>query len=121
LLRRRVSIGWAVAAPLAAAAALALVFVDVAPRQVLEPQYHALGATGTIKQPNLIVQFQPSARVTDMDRLLQLSDARLVDGPTVTGAYLLRVDQAKRDRALEKLRKNQAIALAEPIDAPPGE
>jgi hypothetical protein len=119
-LRKRVRISWTAAAPLAAAAALALVFASVTPKQTIEPQYRALSAGGAAQQANLIVQFEPSTRVEDVQRLLALSKARLVDGPTVTGAYLLRVDQRKRELALEKLRNDEAVSLAEPIDAPPG-
>ena len=117
---KQVPISWAAAAPLAAAAALALVFASVTAKQPIEPQYRALSAAGTAEQANLIVQFQPAARVEDMQRLLAFSNARVVGGPTVTGAYLVRVDQPKRELALEKLRGDEAISLAEPIDAPPG-
>ena len=119
-LRKQVLISWTSAARLAAAAALALVFVSITAKQRIEPQYRALSAAGTAQQANLIVQFKPATRVEDMRRLLAFSKARLVDGPTVTGAYLLRVDEGNRPLALEKLRDDKAIALAEPIDAPPG-
>lgn len=119
-LRKKVPISWAATGPLAAAAALAFVFVSVAPKQPIEPQYRALNSIGTAQQANLIVQFQPATPVKDVQHLMAISKARLVDGPTVTGAYLLRVDEAQRQLALEKLRDDKAISLAEPIDAPPG-
>lgn len=115
---KRVPLGWAVASPLAAAAALALIFVNVGPRQRVEPQYRALSSTAKMPTANLVVQFQPATRLSDMQAALQAVGARMVDGPTGTGAYLLRVDQGKRELALKTLRDNQAIALAEPIDAP---
>lgn len=118
LWRRRVPLGWALASPFAAAAAVALLFVDVAPEHRIEPQYRALGAAPIVQPANVIVQFEPATRVRDMRGALASVDARLVDGPTETGAYLLRVDQAKRDLALKRLRDDQAIALAEPIDSP---
>jgi anti-sigma factor RsiW len=119
LWRRRVPLGWAIASPFAAAAAVALVFVNVATmRQPSpEPLYHALGAVQAPEPANLVVQFAPATRIADMQSALQGVDARLVDGPTETGAYLLRVDQRNRELALKRLRDNQAIALAEPIDA----
>jgi hypothetical protein len=116
--RKRVPLGWAVASPLAAAAAVALVFVNVSPRQTADPQYRALGSTAAVPTANLVVQFRPATRVREMQRALDSADARMVDGPTGTGAYLLRVDQGKRELALKTLRDDQAIALAEPIDAP---
>lgn len=118
LLRRRVPLGWAIISPVAAAAALAFIVIDVSARPSVEPQYRALGAPETAQEANLIVQFQPATRVSDMANALQGVDARLVDGPTVTGAYLLHVDQARRELALKGLRDNQAIELAQPIDGP---
>lgn len=116
--RKRVPLGWAVASPFVAAAALALVFVNVTPRQPAEAQYRALSSSAATPTANLVVQFQPATRVSDLQRVLESVDARMVDGPTGTGAYLLRVDQGKRELVLKTLRDNQAIALAEPIDAP---
>lgn len=121
LWHRRVPVGWAVVSPLAAAAAVGLVFINVTPNRPAEPQYRALGATASATPANLVVQFAPATSVSDMQTLLASVDARLVDGPTSTGAYLLHVDQANREIALKELRDNQAIALAEPIDGPPRE
>lgn len=118
LWRRRVPLGWAIASPLAAAAAFALLVINLPARQPLEPQYRALGSAETVQPANLVVQFEPATRVSDMQQALQSVDARLVDGPTETGAYLLRVDGAKRELVLKRLRDNQAIALAQPIDGP---
>lgn len=118
LWRRQVPVGWAVASPFAAAAAAALLFFDVAPERPADPQYHALSAPANVQPANLVVQFEPATRVGDMQHMLGSVDARLVDGPTETGAYLVRVDQAKRELALKRLRDSDSIALAEPIDAP---
>ena len=117
LWRRSVPLAWAVGSPLAAAAAVALVFLNVTPTQPVEPQYRALGTIQVAQPANLVVQFEPATRIGDMQAALQSVDARFVDGPTETGAYLLRVDQTRRELALKRLRDNQAIALAEPIDA----
>lgn len=118
---RHVPLGWAIASPVAVAAAMALVFVSLPAKPAGEPQYRALGTLDIAQPANLVVQFQSSSKVSDVERALQLANARLVDGPTQTGAYLLRVDPAKRQLALKQLRDNQAISLAQPIDAPPGE
>jgi anti-sigma factor RsiW len=116
LWRKRVPLGWAVASPFAAAAAVALVLVNVMPAQPVDQQYRALGAAEVAQTANLVVQFEPETQVRDMQAALAGVNARLVDGPTDTGAYLLRVDQGKRELALKRLRDNEAIALAEPID-----
>jgi anti-sigma factor RsiW len=116
LWRKRVPLGWAVASPFAAAAAVALVLVNVGTTRPLDQQYRALGAAEMAQTANLVVQFEPKAQVRDMQAVLSGVNARLVDGPTDTGAYLLRVDQGKRELALKRLRDNDMIALAEPID-----
>lgn len=118
LLKRRVPVVWAIAGPIAASVAVAAVMLTITPRTVTEPQYRALSAAQAPAAANLIIQFQPATQVRDMQTALQSVDARLVDGPTETGAYLLRVDGNKRPFALKQLRDNQTIALAEPIDGP---
>ena len=116
--RRKVPAAWAVAGPLAAAAAMALVFINVAPPQPLDQKYHALGAATAARPANVVVLFESESREKDVRAALDAADARLVDGPTETGAYLLSVDGNKREQALKTLRDSNAIALAEPIDGP---
>ena len=118
--RRKVPVGWAVASPLAAAAAMALVFVSVTPTPAppAAQEYRALGSASTVRAANVVVMFEPTSREKDIRSTLDAADARLVDGPTETGAYLLLVDNNKREQALKSLRDSNAIALAEPIDGP---
>jgi hypothetical protein len=116
--RRKVPVAWAVASPLAAAAAMALVFVNVNPAQPVNQEYRALGAPTVSRSANVVVLFEANSREKDMRAALDAADARLVDGPTETGAYLGLVDGAKRERALKSQRDSNAIALAEPIDGP---
>lgn len=66
---------------------------------------------------NLVVVFQPNTSERDLRRVLQAQGARVVDGPTVTDAYLLTVPAANRDRALQAMRADPAVKLAEPLDA----
>jgi hypothetical protein len=80
--------------------------------------YHALGSPPVAAAPgNVIVVFRPDARESDMRRLLEHSDARLVDGPTAANAYVLRIPDAERTEALSRLRNDAAVVLAEPLDA----
>jgi anti-sigma factor RsiW len=116
--RRKVPVAWAVASPLAAAAAMALLFLNVTPTQPVSQEYRALGTPAATRSANVVVLFEANSREKDMRAALDAADARLVDGPTETGAYLLLVDGARRDRALKSLRDSNAIALAEPIDGP---
>jgi anti-sigma-K factor RskA len=116
--RKRIPVGWAVASPLAAAAAVALLFVNVTPRQPVGDQYRALGSATLVQSANVVVVFEADTPEKALRDALAAADARIVDGPTETGAYLLRVDQTKREQALKTLRDSNAIALAEPIDGP---
>jgi hypothetical protein len=80
------------------------------------PAYRVLGSSASTGA-NMVVVFQPGATERDLRRILQTQGARVVDGPTVTDAYLLHVPAASRDRALEALRVEPAVKLAEPLDA----
>ena len=79
--------------------------------------YHVLGnGTGGTATGNLVVMFQPNTTERELRRFLQAQGARMVDGPTVTDAYLLSVPDENRDRALQALRANPAVKLAEALD-----
>lgn len=80
------------------------------------PVYRALGS-GAVAAPDVVVMFQPEARLADVQRVLQASGARIVDGPTVTGAYLVDVDAARMPQLLAVLRADPAVRLAEPLGA----
>lgn len=82
--------------------------------------YHALSSgaatTAASSGGNLVVMFQPTTTERDFRRILQSHGARVVDGPTVTDAYLLHVAPENRQQALDALRANPAIKLAEALD-----
>ncbi|MBV6319561.1 zf-HC2 domain-containing protein [Duganella violaceipulchra] len=65
---------------------------------------------------NLVVIFQPDTTERELRRILQAQGARVIDGPTVTDAYLLNVPAAGRERALQSLRADPAVRLAEALD-----
>ena len=60
--------------------------------------------------------FRPDARDVDLRSALTKAGARVVDGPTATGAYVVRIAPAGRAQALDRLRATPQVALAEPID-----
>lgn len=103
---------WALAAQCFVIAGLVLAWTQSAP----EPAYRALGS-GDAAAPELIVVFKPDARLADVQQLLGQRGGRIVDGPTVTGAYLLDVDKAQAGALLAALRANPSVQLAEPLDA----
>lgn len=119
VLRRPISIGWALAAQLAAAALILAVGLPdyfssdgVSPDR---PTYHALGAAPVAQTGNVVVLFRPDTSLRDVRAALVQADARLVDGPTASGAYVLHVAEGNRAAALKRLRAARQIVLAEPI------
>ena len=113
-LRRSVPIGWAIAAQ---AACLVLVVGGAwlaAPQP--RPLYHTLGSPSAAAPGNVVVIFRPTTSEEDLRNALRRSGARLVDGPTASDAYVLRVAAGRRGVALSQLRSDQHVVLAEPID-----
>jgi hypothetical protein len=115
-LRRRLASGWGLA--LAAAAAVVLV-VMVTPRE-RGGDYHLLGSDDAAVQGNAIVLFSPDTPERDLRAALEQAGARLVDGPTASGAYVVQVPERRRAQALAALRALPQVMLAEPVDAAGG-
>ena len=116
-LRRKVAMGWALGGPLAAAAAVAFAVAVVpgAPSPAGET-YRALGSAPTAQPGNALVMFKPDARDSDLRAALIKAGARVVDGPTATGAYIVRIAPEGRGQAIDDLRATPQVELAEPID-----
>jgi hypothetical protein len=116
-LRRKVAIGWALGGSFAAAAAVAFAVAVVpgAPSPVGQT-YRALGSAPTAAPGNALVMFRPDARDSDLRAALAKAGARIIDGPTASGAYVVRIAPASRAQALDGLRATPQIVLAEPID-----
>jgi len=104
---------WLIAAQTAALASLCIVVLQKQPGPV---QYAALGAHVEDKS-NVVVMFKPQTSESELRSILQSANARMIDGPTVAGAYLLHVDEAKRNDALATLHANPAVTMAESLDA----
>jgi len=116
-LRRKVAIGWALGGPLAAAAAVAFaVAVGPGAPSPAGETYRALGSAPTVAPGNALVMFRPDARDSDLRAALTKAGARVVDGPTATGAYVVRIAPDSRGRAIDGLRATPQVVLAEPID-----
>jgi len=79
--------------------------------------YHTLSAPASGgAQGNIIVIFRPDSREQAFRATLTAVNARLVDGPTAAGAYVLSVAPDRRDQVLGDLRARADIVLAQPID-----
>lgn len=98
-------------AQFAAIAVLALLLVRPGADDAV---YRTLGA-GAQAQGNLVVTFAPETQERELRRILQASGARVAAGPTVTGAWVLAVPAAQARRALERLRAERAVTLAQPL------
>lgn len=107
--------GWMLAAQ--AAAVLLVVGLSLTSADRSAPQYRTLGSAPLHMAGNMIVMFRPNTSEEDLRRILNNADARVVDGPTSAGAYMLVVPIAGRAQALAKLRAQTEVVLAQPIDA----
>ncbi|GJJ04240.1 hypothetical protein RugamoR64_47780 [Duganella rhizosphaerae] len=81
-----------------------------------EPAPYRVLGSAVSSGGNLVVIFQPDTTERELRRILQAQGARVVDGPTVTDAYLLNVPAAGREHALQNLRADPAVKLAEALD-----
>jgi len=113
-LRRPVAVGWAFAAQ--AASLILVVGVGSALTLQTRPVYHAMGAAPSAAVGNVVVVFKPTTPEQALRAALVQSGARLVDGPTVSDAYILHVKASERAKALTRLRSDADVVLAEPID-----
>ena len=108
-------LGWAMAAQLGL-----FVLVGVVSPPAQQPaRYHTLAAAPTAAPGNVVVIFRPDTTERAIRQMLKADDARVVDGPTAAGAYVLRVPDTGRPAALARLKARRDVLLAEPID--PGE
>ena len=107
---------WAVGLQFAAIGGMALVLALSAPRS---DDYRALGAPARASAASVVVVFRADATERQIREALRDSDARLVDGPTVTGAYLLAVAPAQHGAALERLRREAAVLRVDSLEAGP--
>jgi hypothetical protein len=83
------------------------------------PTYQALGSSSPSPTADVIVMFRADATVEDVKSTLKSANASIVDGPTDADAYLLRVPKRQRELALARLRADDDVQMAEPIDGAP--
>jgi hypothetical protein len=109
--------GWAMAAQAALMVLLlGVVLPHAGPGRGVDARYHALGASPSDRVGNVVVMFRPDTPERDLRAALEAGQARLVDGPTAAGAYVLAVPGARRGAALTALRGRAGVVMAEPID-----
>jgi len=110
--------GWRWVAALQAAVIVGLAAVVIAPLP-RDDAYRALGSASRASDASIVVVFRPDASELQIRQALRDSDARLVDGPTVTGAYLLSAAPNRHADAIERLRGQSAVLRVESLEARP--
>jgi len=108
---------WAMAAQLTLLILAGAALVASHAKPTPAAQYRTLGAAPASSTANIVVVFRPDMRESQLRQALRDSHARLVDGPTAADGYLLHVDPAGRSAAIDRLRHDKSVVLAEPIDA----
>ena len=109
---------WAAPALLSVGLAAAIV-VTLRPQPVVMApagDYHALAAPAEAGA-TAVVRFKPDATEAQIRHSLKDSGARLVDGPTVSDAYVVRLPREHYAAALDKLRKEPGVALVEALES----
>jgi predicted anti-sigma-YlaC factor YlaD len=79
-----------------------------------EASYRTLGAHAAARA-DIVVRFNPATPERELRRVLEASGARVVDGPTAAGAWMLAAAPAGIAPALRRLRAEPAVTLAEPL------
>ncbi|WP_010187484.1 anti-sigma factor family protein [Sphingomonas sp. PAMC 26605] len=83
--------------------------------------YRVLGDAPAVRTGNVLAMFRPGTSEAELRRVLLASGARLVDGPTSAGAWVLDVPGGSDGTALKMLRADKDVAMAEPIEQAPAE
>jgi Putative zinc-finger/Fervidolysin N-terminal prodomain len=82
------------------------------------PGYRTLAADPAARPvAQLVVMFAPGTSEAELRRILRHAGARIADGPTVADAYVLEVAAGRQAAALAALRGEQAVVMAERLDA----
>jgi anti-sigma factor RsiW len=104
------------AAPTLLSAALAAAMVSTLRPAAVVGDYHVLAAPEAAGA-TAVVRFRPDATEAQIRHGLKDSGARLVDGPTVSDAYVVRLPREHYAAALDKLRKEPGVALVEALES----
>jgi anti-sigma factor RsiW len=108
-------VGWLVAAQVLVVVLAAGAFTILPQRT--RPEYHALSQQPAYAAGNLIAIFRPDISEAEFRDTLVASHARVVQGPTASGAWILSVPDGERPRILAGLQGNRNVVLAQQIDA----
>jgi anti-sigma factor RsiW len=115
LLRRQVPAGWAVGGAIAASLVLTVAATSLQRPAESGQTFHTLGSPAADATGQVVVLFRPDTTEQQMSTILAARRARLVDGPTAAGAYVLRLEGGDVTEAIDALRRSNHVVLAEPI------
>jgi len=107
---------WLRWAALAQACVIVLLAALLARPDEAGTNYRVLGAASAA-QGQAVVMFRPDTPERELRRIVRASGARIVDGPTVTDAYVVGIDGGQVAPVLARLRAEPAVLLAEPLSA----
>ena len=105
---------WAAPAMLSVALVVAIGFT-LRPAPVVA-DYHTLSAPAEAGA-TAVVRFHPDTTEAQIRKDLKESDARLIDGPTASEAYVVRLPRERYAAAIDKLRKSPGVALVEALES----
>ncbi|MFC5743534.1 zf-HC2 domain-containing protein [Dyella tabacisoli] len=111
--RRRSWWRWAVAVQASVILMLGVMLIQRNPPVAV---YRTLGAAQP-QSTHLVVVFDPHVSEAQMRSLLRAGNARIVDGPTATGAYVLSVPTAGVANVREALRAAPGVTLVENLSS----
>lgn len=114
-LSRSGPVSWIVGGALAASIVLAVAVLGLQRPPGAAQTFHTLGSSAAPASGQLIVLFRPDASEQQMRATLAAQRARIVDGPTAAGAYVLRIEGRSAAEAIAALRQSSDVVLAEPI------
>lgn len=117
LLFRPTHMGWVVASQVAVLVIAGSVYMALPQRTT--PEYHVLSAAPAPRVGNIIAMFRPDVPEQQLRSMLLTHGASIVDGPTASGAYILRVPDDARAKTLAELQQSKDLILAQPIDPEP--
>jgi hypothetical protein len=117
LLLRPARAAWVVAGQVLVLVAAGTAYVALPRHSTAE--YHALSAPPATRAGNVIAMFRPQVSEQQLRSMLLSHHASIVDGPTASGAYILKVPDDERAKTLAELQQSKQLLLAQPIDSEP--
>jgi hypothetical protein len=105
------------AAAVVGIAVIGLQFLPSPQRPDVNPSFRTLSdAPSATASANAIVMFAHGIEAGEARAIMGATGARIIGGPSSTGAWQLDINPARRDAVLASLRAKPQIAMAEAID-----